>query len=1119
MANGKEKENEGDVDDVEEEELDIPSLDVKDPDLCTDENLSAYIDWWMQEQHDQVATDKRLLSEFRTDFADWNTKIFNTAKKSNKILRNFLRCHGVFVYMADRSSIAENLNATLTETGWHEWTKEELEQQEAYFPKATFESSVNKLPRGERRAASKVAAQMAALTIDGKKQKTTKAPKTKNTPAPKTKSTTALSNHSDSSSDSSDSDSDSDDSNATASTTSKKKKKDKDYTKQYNYLEKACREDMQYGGGEDPLDLHLQLFYRICKRYKLPRDGWAEAFPIFLKGDAREYYLTTIAPNPSAVGSFDVIKYMLETYFQTDELKNKVLDKWNAVSLAAIVQKNPKESTLECFETLDKDLRKWRLQLPDDWRSDSMICARLNSACRDMEECAWACQDPPKTYQALAAKICTSIATKERIAGRSKKSYGTFLTNGEDDEDGDSDDDDEDGDQFYGDRIFRGKNFRRQSNNQRARFPPRTTQKRFPQKQIEQASTKNLSDYKGKCICCGEHGCHSSKHSKEEREKAWKQFGNVYKNKFGKYPSSAYLQRWTERIEGTIPRMDNASFLQEMAGTMEEEGKVDERPSATHLTTSCGTVDGAELVQYLQDNTARHILTRKIPIQPTSKKSINARYGSTFVKPYYEDADKNEDVVVPPDKDYDEDPDIDAEEVAHRPVTRGMTNRDLPPEANIDIPQEAEEQADEYPNEAIPPQKRGRGRPRKHPRPEVFLTIDKFEEDRSFYVAVEDGETTGAAYLSSREISDRELSLKLRAAGIIKTPGKPFETARKKEIDGLLAKEVYEAVPYDFATMSGIRLFKSRFVEEIKGKTTDAPYEKVRFIVQGHSDMGKHEVLTQSPTIQRMSYRLLLALAPMLIVYFACTVYLRDIIQAYTASESFLRRCIICIPPKELGLPEGWVIIIRKPLYGVPEAGNHWFKTYSDHHTIKLGMKQSTFDACLHMATGKDEIGLHGVQTDDTFMIHNEKFATRETQEMAKASFESKPRVQLQLNKPEDFNGGLVTLEEGNSITLIPKDQPEKIKLVDINANVQERTAEYVAQRARCAYIAALCQPEALYDSSVAAQAKEPADDDIRKLNKRLQWQLDNKTRGLRYIPMNPKKMNLYIFVDGSFAS
>lgn len=128
-------------------------------------------------------------------------------------------------------------------------------------------------------------------------------------------------------------------------------------------------------------------------------------------------------------------------------------------------------------------------------------------------------------------------------------------------------------------------------------------------------------------------------------------------------------------------------------------------------------------------------------------------------------------------------------------------------------------------------------------------------------------------------------------------------------------------------------------------------------------------------------------------------------------------------------------------------------------------------------------------------------------------------KVELLLNKPEDFNGGLVTLEEGNSITLTPKDQPEKIKLVDINANVQERTAEYVAQRARCAYIAALCQPEALYDSSVAAQAKEPADDDIRKLNKRLQWQLDNKTRGLRYIPINPKKMNLYIFVDGSFAN
>jgi hypothetical protein len=74
-------------------------------------------------------------------------------------------------------------------------------------------------------------------------------------------------------------------------------------------------------------------------------------------------------------------------------------------------------------------------------------------------------------------------------------------------------------------------------------------------------------------------------------------------------------------------------------------------------------------------------------------------------------------------------------------------------------------------------------------------------------------------------------------------------------------------------------------------------------------------------------------------------------------------------------------------------------------------------------------------------------------------------------------------------------------------------------QRARGAYIASICQPEASFDLSVAAQIQQPADDDYVKLNRRLQWQAESLQRGLQYIPVDLATAKLMVFTDGSFAN
>ena len=73
-----------------------------------------------------------------------------------------------------------------------------------------------------------------------------------------------------------------------------------------------------------------------------------------------------------------------------------------------------------------------------------------------------------------------------------------------------------------------------------------------------------------------------------------------------------------------------------------------------------------------------------------------------------------------------------------------------------------------------------------------------------------------------------------------------FEDSRRKELNGLLEKGVFEVVNIP----QGVRIFNSRFVDEIKNAGTDKAFEKSRLVVQAYYDQRKDFVLTQSPTIQ-----------------------------------------------------------------------------------------------------------------------------------------------------------------------------------------------------------------------------------------------------------------------------
>ncbi|CCU78396.1 (conserved with many other fungi) [Blumeria hordei DH14] len=470
-------------------------------------------------------------------------------------------------------------------------------------------------------------------------------------------------------------------------------------------------------------------------------------------------------------------------------------------------------------------------------------------------------------------------------------------------------------------------------------------------------------------------------------------------------------------------------------------------------------------------------------------------FRSTSVKPYKREPAEH------PTNDHDVNPDNIVQDVVDIPYNPPMTNPTLPAHQG----RSPESSCADY---LKAPRKSARLQNRLQ-----YVNLVDFEQL--------DDEPDNGNFISHKEQADLVLAQKLREEGKIATPGEPFEASDKLEIDGLNASGVFEYVQYEpEGAHKGIRLFKSRLVHEVKGKATNMPYEKSRLVIQAFNDHGKSAILTQSPTIQQSAQRIIQALAPslMLLQDQDIHIWLRNISQAYTQSTSCLNRIIIATLPAEIALqyPERTIMVVRKPLYGIPEAGTHWWATYSTHHKKELEMQSSTYDPCLFVSTNKDEFGVVAMQTDDTLIVCGPKFAAKGDERLRKAGFKAKEKEKLIVGKAIDFNGCILSIAN-NNVLIRQKKQGEKLSLIDLK---DENYAQvYVEQRARGAYIATICQPEAAFDLSEATQHKQPTITEAAILNKRLDWQIKNQNRGLDYIPVDLATAKIFVFVDGSFAN
>jgi hypothetical protein len=142
------------------------------------------------------------------------------------------------------------------------------------------------------------------------------------------------------------------------------------------------------------------------------------------------------------------------------------------------------------------------------------------------------------------------------------------------------------------------------------------------------------------------------------------------------------------------------------------------------------------------------------------------------------------------------------------------------------------------------------------------------------------------------------------------------------------------------------------------------------------------------------------------------------------------------------------------------------------------------------------------MQTDDTLILADQSFAVVEKEAVHSAKIMTKTREQLTFENSLKFNDTKIErIDSNEAIYFRQETHIQDIQLIQsietiIITNARDKMRiklisreQYVTQRAREAYLTFICQFEASFDLSHAAQFIEStfSSDDIISLNKRLQ--------------------------------
>ncbi len=151
-----------------------------------------------------------------------------------------------------------------------------------------------------------------------------------------------------------------------------------------------------------------------------------------------------------------------------------------------------------------------------------------------------------------------------------------------------------------------------------------------------------------------------------------------------------------------------------------------------------------------------------------------------------------------------------------------------------------------------------------------------------------------------------------------------------------------------------------------------------------------------------------------------------------------------------LNLSNDAILRVIKSLYNVSEAKTYWFNTYHDHHKKNLNMTKLTYDFCLLFINQNESSSnfinqsifeLIKMQTNDTLMLKNDRFAELKEIELKKTKLMIKKREMLIIFISIKFNDEIINLIEvisknSYSLSLTQLKQFDQIQLINLSISI-----------------------------------------------------------------------------------
>ncbi|KAI0997705.1 hypothetical protein K3495_g10485 [Podosphaera aphanis] len=227
--------------------------------------------------------------------------------------------------------------------------------------------------------------------------------------------------------------------------------------------------------------------------------------------------------------------------------------------------------------------------LSDKYQFEHTLRDQIINACQGIKACNLALYKPANKFEGICSELRSSIATYERSKGQ----HSTFVSKNYDH------------DHHWTDRTYGGRGIPQHYSNNHKSQEPRITEGSFSNDHKE----FRKPNHQKKCFICRKIGCWSTKHTSQDRRRAY--------DKFCQYSEEGNLTRFDQflfEFEGleTGIEMTNDTEIQAVIADMNMEiEEEDHERTEGQLFAEMGAVDGIKILTILDDQAAKHTFTKE----------------------------------------------------------------------------------------------------------------------------------------------------------------------------------------------------------------------------------------------------------------------------------------------------------------------------------------------------------------------------------------------------------------------------------------------------------------------------------------------------------------------------